>query len=118
MSDSSMLQDWLPTKLSRRIALLTLTVASGGAALVRFLRPLLPKVTEAELVLLQSTVWLLFALVGTWLALFFVVRAYNLQVKNHATEVAALNEQHETKINLANSKSFKEKIDYPPLGII
>jgi hypothetical protein len=77
MTELSILQDWLPTKLSQRIALWTWPVATAGAALVRFLIPLTPSVTAAEIVLLQSTVFLFLVLAGSLITLWLVMRAYN-----------------------------------------
>jgi hypothetical protein len=77
MEGSSMLQDWLPTKLSRIVAISTLPIATGGVALVHFLRPLMPSLTEVEITLWQLAVWLSLTLMCTFITLLLVCRAYH-----------------------------------------
>ncbi len=109
MTEISILQDWLPTKLSQRIALWTWPVAIGGAALVRFLIPLTPSVTAAEIVLLQSIVFLFLALLGSLITLFLVMHHYKnpLSREEKIKQVERLAEQAgiDPRVLLGNLKS-------------
>ena len=73
------LQDLLPTKWSRTIAVSTFPAATAVATLPHFLSPTLPSRTQAEIVLLQATLFLLISLLGTLLTLSLVL--LHFQVK-------------------------------------
>ena len=73
------LQDLLPTKWSRTIAVSTFPAATAVATLPHFLSPALPSTTQAEIVLLQVTLFLSISLLGTLLTLYLVL--LHFQVK-------------------------------------
>lgn len=77
----TILEDWLPTKWSRRVAVLTPTLATGGLFLPNFLNTIdLPLSKEASL-LLRISLSLTPLLVGTFLILLLVIRHFSLEKK-------------------------------------
>lgn len=88
----------------------------------RFLTPLLPKSTEAEIVLMQILVPTLFALIGALITLALVVRAYHNQGKRHAQELEKQRQHFESLSTAAKEKKkqdfFNEPIKYDHRGIV
>lgn len=77
----TILEDWLPTKWSRWVAVLTPMLATGGLLLPNFLNTIdLPLSKEASL-LIRISLSLTPLLVGTFLILLLVVRHFALEKK-------------------------------------
>ena len=93
MSVLDELADLLPTKAARWTAALTGMLLPLAFAAPHYLSPLMPKSTEAEIVLEQILAPTLIALLGTLAVLALVVRAYHAQNASHAAALAAEREK-------------------------
>lgn len=64
----------LPTKAARLVALAMLSLATAASLAPHFLSPLLPKTTEAEIVLAQILLPTLTLLLGSWVIFWIVIK--------------------------------------------
>jgi ribosomal protein S25 len=81
----------LPTKAARLAALATLGLATAASLAPHFLSPLLPKTTEAEIVLAQILLPTLTLLLGSWVVFWIVLKELAIQA------AATKNKQKPTK---------------------
>jgi len=120
MALETWLDDLLPTKWSRRLALATIGASGVAYSLPSFLpASFLPQSPE-QIFLLRLVLLLLSALVGSLVTLFLVIRAYNKQKIQHAVELQKQREHYES-LALEEKKrhdGFNKKLDYPRLGVI
>ena len=126
MPPVSALQDLLPTKWSRTIAISTFPAATAVATLPHFLSPALPSTTQAEIVLSQATLFLLMSLIGALLTLVLVLLHFQIKpTSEEKTRYARLAQHHKvmvaisritrpsvSKIALATSMSEESVIHY------
>lgn len=118
MDAPSKLSDLLPSVQAKWSAFLSITLSGLLYALLPWLlsdTPIAPALAQKLSLLLLAAIPLL---LGAFVILFFVVRAYHVQTAKHTDELAAEREKNNSKINLANSQRFNKKINYPPNGIV
>lgn len=111
-------KEYLPTPWSRRVAISSLTLATGLLFLpVWWLQIGLDPIDQPPLwprLFVVSTILFL----GTLVTLALVVRAYHVQTAKYIEELAAEREKHKSKISLKDSRRFSDPIKYDDRGIV
>lgn len=91
MNKNEALEHLLPTPSARWSVLLTGVLLTPAFLAPPFLKPLLwPTASDKELLLLQLLASILVLLIGSFVVLMLVIRAYREQEKLHQAEISAL----------------------------
>ena len=120
MALETWLDDLLPTKWSRRLALATIGASGVAYSLPSFLPASFLPQSQEQIFLLRIVLLLLLALIGSLFTLVLVVRAYNTQTKQHALEIQKQREHYESLASeeKKHHDNFTKPIKYDNRGIV
>ncbi|WP_077730036.1 hypothetical protein [Methylocaldum sp. 14B] len=120
MALETWLDDLLPTKWSRRLALATIAASGAAYSLPSFLPASYLPQSQEQVFLLRLVLLLLLALVGSLFTLALVAHAYHAQTKQHALELQKQKEHFESLATEEKKPhdNFTKPIKYDNRGIV
>lgn len=115
MSLESWSEDLLPTKWSRRWAVVTVLASCGAYSMPSLLPELFLPSSQQQLFLLRLVLFLLVACVGLLIVLFLVVRAYHTQAVTHKSEMRSSQQTHAQELESRTNANLHRPLSYPAL---